>query len=78
MPSQVKAGPPARLSRSSRYSAAQRLGVELTIYRGGHLDLITEAGHLAPVVEAFLTAADRASLTGTDPQAAPRRGRHVV
>ena len=32
-------------------------GSELTIYHGGHLDLITEAGHLAPVVEAFLTAA---------------------
>ncbi len=31
---------------------------ELTIYRGGHLDLITEAAHLAPVVEAFLTATD--------------------
>jgi hypothetical protein len=30
---------------------------ELTIYHGGHLDLITEAGRLAPVVEAFLTAA---------------------
>ncbi len=31
---------------------------ELTIYHGGHLDLITEAGRLAPVVEAFLTAAN--------------------
>ena len=31
---------------------------ELTIYHGGHLDLITEAAHLAPVVEAFLTAAE--------------------
>jgi poly(3-hydroxyalkanoate) depolymerase len=30
---------------------------ELTIYHGGHLDVITEAGRLAPVVEAFLTAA---------------------
>ena len=29
---------------------------ELTIYHGGHLDLITQAGRLAPVVEAFLTA----------------------
>lgn len=38
---------------------------ELTIYHGGHhLDLITEAAHLAPVVEAFLTAAD-------DPQRQP-------
>ena len=31
---------------------------ELTIYHGGHLDLITEAGRLAPVVEAFFTAAN--------------------
>ena len=37
---------------------------ELTIYHGGHLDLITEAGRLAPVVEAFLTAAN-------DPQRQP-------
>jgi len=37
---------------------------ELTIYHGGHLDLITEAAHLAPVVEAFLAAAD-------DPQHQP-------
>ncbi len=37
---------------------------ELTIYHGGHLDLITEAAHLAPVVEAFLTAAE-------DPQRQP-------
>ena len=29
---------------------------ELTIYHGGHLDLVTEAGHLAPLVEAFLGA----------------------
>jgi poly(3-hydroxyalkanoate) depolymerase len=29
---------------------------ELYIYHGGHLDLGTDAGHLAPVVEAFLTA----------------------
>jgi poly(3-hydroxyalkanoate) depolymerase len=48
---------------------------ELTIYRGGHLDLITEAGHLAPVVEAFLTDGDRTALNGTGPRAAlpPRR-----
>jgi poly(3-hydroxyalkanoate) depolymerase len=53
---------------------------ELTIYRGGHLDLITEAGHLAPVVEAFLTAESRTSLNGTDPQAAqpPQRSRGLV
>jgi poly(3-hydroxyalkanoate) depolymerase len=29
---------------------------ELTIYHGGHLDLVTEAGQLAPLVEAFLSA----------------------
>lgn len=29
---------------------------ELHIYHGGHLDLATDAEHLAPVVEAFLTA----------------------
>ena len=39
-------------------------GSELTIYHGGHLDLITEAGQLAPVVEAFLTAVE-------DPQRQP-------
>jgi hypothetical protein len=27
---------------------------ELTIYHGGHLDLVTQAAHLAPLVEAFL------------------------
>ena len=29
---------------------------ELTIYHGGHLDLVTQAAHLAPLVEAFLSA----------------------
>jgi len=29
---------------------------ELHIYHGGHLDLATDAEHLAPVVEAFLAA----------------------
>jgi pimeloyl-ACP methyl ester carboxylesterase len=29
---------------------------ELTIYHGGHLDLITQARHLAPLVDAFLGA----------------------
>jgi pimeloyl-ACP methyl ester carboxylesterase len=29
---------------------------ELTIYHGGHLDLVTQAAHLAPLVEAFLRA----------------------
>ena len=29
---------------------------ELKIYHGGHLALVTDAGHLAPLVEAFLAA----------------------
>jgi pimeloyl-ACP methyl ester carboxylesterase len=29
---------------------------ELNIYHGGHLDLVSEAGRMAPIVEAFLTA----------------------
>jgi len=29
---------------------------ELAVYHGGHLDLVSDAGHLAPIVEAFLTA----------------------
>jgi len=29
---------------------------ELKVYHGGHLDLVTQAGHLAPLVEAFLAA----------------------
>jgi poly(3-hydroxyalkanoate) depolymerase len=29
---------------------------ELHVYHGGHLDLVSEAGRLAPVVETFLTA----------------------
>jgi len=29
---------------------------ELTIYHGGHLDLVTQAARLAPLVEAFLSA----------------------
>ena len=37
---------------------------ELTIYHGGHLDLITEAGRLAPVVEAFLTAETQTPVNG--------------
>ena len=49
----------------ARSTAGGRIpGSELTIYHGGHLDLITEAGHLAPVVEAFLTAVN-------DPQRQP-------
>jgi poly(3-hydroxyalkanoate) depolymerase len=31
-------------------------GSELTIYHGGHLDLVTEAKQLAPIVEEFLDA----------------------
>ncbi len=37
---------------------------ELTIYHGGHLDLVTEAGHLARLVEAFL-GAETPSANGT-------------
>lgn len=39
----------------------------MTIYHGGHLDLVTEAGHLAPLVEAFL---------GAETQSANRTGAH--
>jgi hypothetical protein len=39
----------------------------MTIYHGGHLDLVTEAGHLAPLVEAFL---------GAETQSAIRTGAH--
>jgi poly(3-hydroxyalkanoate) depolymerase len=37
-------------------------GSELHIYHGGHIDLIAEAGRLAPVVEAFLTAGGESAL----------------
>jgi len=38
---------------------------ELTIYHGGHLDLVTQAPHLAPLVEAFLgTETPSANTTG--------------
>ena len=41
---------------------------ELTIYHGGHLDLVTQAGHLAPLVEAFLGAeTPSANTTGAHP-----------
>jgi len=36
----------------------------MTIYHGGHLDLVAEAGHLAPLVEAFL-GAETQSASGT-------------
>jgi poly(3-hydroxyalkanoate) depolymerase len=36
---------------------------ELTIYPGGHLDLVTQPGHLAPLVEAFLGAEPRPATT---------------
>ena len=39
---------------------------EPSIYHGGHLDLVTQAGHLAPLVEAFL---------GAQTQPATRTGR---
>jgi poly(3-hydroxyalkanoate) depolymerase len=44
---------------------------ELTIYHGGHLDLVTEAGHLAPLVEAFL-GAEPPSANRTGPRSAGR------
>lgn len=38
---------------------------ELTIYHGGHLDLVIQAAHLAPLIEAFLSAATQpANSTG--------------
>jgi pimeloyl-ACP methyl ester carboxylesterase len=38
---------------------------ELAIYHGGHLDLVTQTGHLAPLVEAFLGAENQpANSTG--------------
>jgi len=37
---------------------------ELHIYHGGHLDLVSEADRMAPVVESFLTA-ETGSATGT-------------
>jgi len=42
---------------------------ELIIYHGGHLDLVTEAGHLAPLVEAFL---------GAETQSATRTGAYCA
>jgi pimeloyl-ACP methyl ester carboxylesterase len=44
---------------------------ELTIYHGGHLDLVTQAGHLAPLVEAFLGAETRPA-DGTPARSAGR------
>ena len=43
----------------------------LHVYRGGHLDLVTEAVEHAPVVDRFLTAADPAAIADHPP--APRR-----
>jgi len=37
---------------------------ELHVYHGGHLDLVLEAGPMAAIVEAFLTAGNR-STTGS-------------
>ena len=44
---------------------------ELSIYHGGHLDLVTQAGHLAPLVEAFLSA-ETQSANRTGPHSAGR------
>ena len=43
----------------------------LYVYHGGHLSLVTEAAELAPVVDAFLTAAEPAAIPDHPP--APRR-----
>jgi poly(3-hydroxyalkanoate) depolymerase len=48
---------------------------ELHIYHGGHLDLATDAEHLAPVVEAFLTAETGAGIAAHDQRRRPRRRR---
>ena len=43
---------------------------ELTVYHGGHLDLVSEAGRMAPIVEAFLNAETGAAAgpgTAADP-----------
>jgi hypothetical protein len=42
----------------------------ITIYHGGHLDLVTEGGHLAPLVEAFLAPAGQRKLCATNPDRA--------
>ena len=48
---------------------------ELHIYHGGHLDLATDAEHLAPVIEAFLTAKTADGIAAAPDQARrrPRR-----
>jgi poly(3-hydroxyalkanoate) depolymerase len=51
---------------------------ELHIYHGGHLDLATDAEHLAPVIEAFLTAETADGITAAHDQTRRlhrRRGR---
>ena len=51
---------------------------DLHIYHGGHLSLITDAEHLAPVVEAFLTAETADGIAAAHDQTRrlrPRRGR---
>ena len=49
---------------------------ELHIYHGGHLDLATDAEHLAPVVEAFLIPETEAGIAAAHDQTRrPRRGR---
>jgi poly(3-hydroxyalkanoate) depolymerase len=50
-------------------------GSELHVYHGGHLDLVSEAGRMAPVVEAFLTpeAGSAAASAGGGPDAPGRR-----
>jgi poly(3-hydroxyalkanoate) depolymerase len=49
---------------------------ELNVYHGGHLDLVSEADRMAPIVEAFLTArAGSAAASPDGPPTAPGRWR---
>jgi len=47
---------------------------ELTVYHGGHLDLVTEPARMAATVEAFLTAGTSTATRSADGQPAGRRG----
>ena len=50
-------------------------GSELTIYHGGHLDLVSEPERMAAIVEAFLTAGIGSATGPADGPPATRRGR---
>jgi len=47
---------------------------ELTVYHGGHLDLVTEPARMAATVEKFLTAGTSTATRSADGQPAGRRG----